>query len=102
MVSDRRKRHVVNIHIPEYSAHPEHILTFEIRTVTPAEHLHSEPVGTLLHQCSNVKFGNIVRTLGITRIFPVHPYVGGRIYTVKMQDCAPSGPVLRDVKYPDV
>ena len=100
MVSHTDRRHIIEIHIAEYTAHTEHVLTFQVRTVTPAEYLHSQPVLSGPQIGCQIKLGYIVRSLRIAYILSVQIYQSGTVDTTEVNECTLFLPSLRQIEEP--
>ena len=96
VIANAHHRHVVEHHIAVDTTHAEHILTFEIRTITPAEHLHGKAVFTGAEIFANVELVVVVGTLSIAHLLTVDPDDGGRIDTPEVEDGAASKPIGRN------
>ena len=68
------------------TTHMEHILSFEIRSITPTEHLHTDIVLAGTHMGTQVEFVVVVTALSIADILAIHPNIGRTIKTVKMKE----------------
>ena len=65
---------VVNIYVAEDTAHTEHILTFEVATIAPAENLHGEAVAAICEVLANIELSHVVASLRVANILAVHPH----------------------------
>src|SRR5574344_2779684 len=80
------------------AAHVEHILPFEIRTVTPSQHLHTDIVLAAAHIFCDIKLRIRIGTLRITQIMAVDPDKGATVDAVKMDEHPFAVPCLRQCK----
>ena len=93
MVAHMGLGHVVEINVAVDSAHAEHVLTFEIGTVAPAEHLDGDVVIARAKIFGDVKLGVVVGALGITHVFSVDPDEGCRVDAAEVEHRASVVPV---------
>ncbi len=91
MVAYGRRRRVQQLHVAEYAAHAEHVLTLQIRSVAPAHHLHGQSVLSRTQILGDVKLRHIVGSLRIAGLMAVHPHCRGRVYAAEVQDGAAVG-----------
>ena len=76
MVAYAPGRNIIYIHATENTAHTEHILTFQIRAVTPAVNLYNQVIVAFRQILAQVELCHIVRALGISHIPAVDPNLG--------------------------
>ena len=95
MIVDRGRRQTIKVDITEDTAHAEHILAFEIRTVAPAHHLHRKAVFAGAQIGGEIVFTHVVRSLTIAHFVAVKPDCGGRVDATEMDDRATSVPRSR-------
>ena len=95
MIVDRGRGQTVKVDIAEDTAHAEHILAFEIRTVAPAHHLHRKAVFAGAQIGGKIVFTHIVRALTIAHFVAVEPNRGRRIDATEMNDRAATVPRSR-------
>ena len=98
MVAHRNLGHVIQIYIAENTAHSEHVLTFEIRAVAPAEHLHRYGIVARAQVLGEVKLAHIVCSLGIAYILAVYPDESCRVYAAEMNKSPVAVPVFRHIE----
>ena len=91
-------RHVEEINITEDARHAEHILTFQVRTIAPAEHLHRKTVFTFAEIRCQIIFAHIVSSLTVAHKVAIHPNHCGTIYASKVNDSALFRPSLGKVE----
>ncbi len=96
MVADKCFWGGKEVYVAVNATHVEHVLTFKVGTVTPAEYLYADIVLSLAHIGCYVKFGIVGGTLRIACIMAVHPDVGCTVYTVKVEEYAFIVPSLRE------
>ena len=94
MVAQRYLGHVVEIYIAEDTAHAEHILALQIRTVAPTEHLNGKTVLALAQIFCKVKFGYVIGTLCIAHILTIEIYERRAVYTTEMDEGAIAVPLF--------
>ena len=102
MVAHGYHRGIIKIHIAEDTAHAKHVLTFQIRAVAPAEHLHRQPVSPFLQIGSQIKFRHIVRTLRIAYVPAVQVYQSCAINATEMNESTFILPSLRQIEEADI
>ena len=96
VVAHRYGGHIVKVYITEDAAHAEHILTLEVRTVAPAEHLHGKAVFlSFIYIRSDVKLSHVVGALCVAHVLAVEPYEGCRVDTAKVDEGAATVPLGR-------
>ena len=83
------------IDVAEDAAHVEDVLSFEIRAIGPANHLHAEVVHPFAHVFRHVKFGIVVRAFRVSHLLAVHPNVGTAIDAVEVEENAFPLPACR-------
>ena len=95
MIVDRGRGQTIKVDIAEDTAHTEHILAFEIRTVAPAHHLHRKAVFAGTQIGGEIVFTHVVRSLTIAHFVAVKPDCGGRVDATEMDDRAATVPRSR-------
>ena len=98
VVADAQLGHVVEIHIAEDTAHAEHILTLQIRTIAPAEHLHGQGVLALVQEVRQVKLGHVVGALRVAHVLSVEPNEGRAVDAAEMDERAAAVPVVGNLE----
>ena len=86
MVAYEGTRHSIEINIAVNTTHVPHILTFEVRTIAPAEYLYTDIVFASAYVVCHVEFSIIVCTLSITDRLTVYPYKGSAVDTIEVQE----------------
>ena len=81
------------IHITMQTAHVEDVLSFEIRAVCPANHLHADIVLAGVERRGDVKFGIVVGSLRVADVFAVDPHISTTIDAVEVEEHALAVPV---------
>ena len=81
------------INIAENSAHPPHVLVFEIGSVAPPEIFHGDEVLPRLQVFGDVKFHRRAAVLAHADFFAVDPEIEKRIHAVERQEHSPPGPL---------
>ena len=81
------------IDITVQTAHVEDVLSFEIRAVRPANHLHTDIVLAGAERGSDVKFGIVVGSLRVADVFAVDPHISAAIDAVEVEEHALAVPV---------
>ena len=78
-----RNRHEVNVAVN--TAHVPHILSFEIRTVGPANDAYGNIILTCAHSLADVKLSIHITAFGVTHILTIHPHISGGVNTIKVE-----------------
>ena len=79
-----RSSHEINIAVE--TTHVERVLTFEIRSIRPTNHLHSHLVFTSFHSLRDVELSVIVTAFGVANVLTIHPNVGTTIDAIEMEE----------------
>ena len=94
MVAHAHLRYIIYIYVAVDARHAEHILTFQIRAVAPAEHLHGEAVaGTNFQVRREVELCHIVRALRVAHVLAVEPYESSGVDAAEVDNRAAAVPV---------
>ena len=98
MVTHGHAGGAVEINIAEDTRHAEHVLTFEVAAVAPAEHLNGEAVFALVEILREVEFSYVVGALCIAHILSVEPNEGCGVDAAEVDEGALSVPVFGEVE----
>ena len=85
MVANEHFGNCHKIYIAVYATHMPHILAFEVRAVGPADYTYRDIVVACSHIAAYIELGIHITTLGVAYILAVHPYIGGRVDTVEVE-----------------
>ena len=88
MVANGSFGDVVNIYVAENTTHTEHILTFEVATIAPAENLNSEAVAAVGEVLADIELSHVVASLRVANILAVHPNESSRVDTIEVEECS--------------
>ena len=64
----------------------ERVLTFEIRSIRPTNHLYSYLVFTSFHSLRDVELSVIVTAFGVANVLTIHPNVSTAINAIEMEE----------------
>ena len=88
MVSNEHLGNSHEVNVAVDTAHVPHVLTFEVRTVGPANHAYRHVVFTRAHLLADVKFSVHIATFGIANILTIYPYISRRVNTIEVEQYA--------------